>query len=468
MEPSIIMNYKDYFPYDSYRKQQKQVIKDIYNGVSKQKNVLFVAPNGTGKTIDNLAATLPVAIDNNLKVIYLCRTHQQSGRVIDEIKKINKKIRANSKDEKTNIRPISAVSIRGRSEMCLHRTIKKLKGSPADIMNVCADLRKNRNCRYYNTMIQRKTQMNQRLAEISNRSIDAQDLIKFCKVNKYCPYFFAKLMLRDVRVIVCNYLWIFHPNIRETFVEGADLQLEDTILIMDECHNLPNIATDIESTRLTLYAIEQSLKDLEYGRATREMQSSVKIWEDIIKFLKRKVRKKELELDKKEVLKNYMQKAKFKSTMELKNFLNDLEEYGNAIYEEKLQSGTAAIDFISGIVQFTRKLIEVIDDRRFFFAATPKTTKRGNKKVHIELVCLDPRILTQDIFDLCYSSVSCSGTIHPESFTLLMGLDNTTKLLSTLEIRSPFPKRNLKVIITDGVNTRLRNRTQNTYESMIN
>ena len=139
------MDYNDYFPYPSYRKEQKEVIKNIYNSLERKKNTLFIAPNGTGKTVDNLSAALPITLENGLKIIYLCRTHTQNARVIEEIKKINNKLREKRIDNgDTGKELISGVSLRGRSEMCLHRTIKKLKGSPSDIMNVCADLRKNR------------------------------------------------------------------------------------------------------------------------------------------------------------------------------------------------------------------------------------------------------------------------------------------------------------------------------------
>jgi len=56
------------------------------------KNILLVAPSGTGKTIIALSALLPIVYERNLKIIYMCRTHSQSARVIKELKKINKAI----------------------------------------------------------------------------------------------------------------------------------------------------------------------------------------------------------------------------------------------------------------------------------------------------------------------------------------------------------------------------------------
>ena len=134
---NITADVKDFFPYASYRQEQKEVIDRIYLGLSKNKNVVFAAPNGTGKTIDNLVAVLPFLSqsDESMKIIYVCRTHTQNARVIKEIQKINEKLR--EPGTKKTLKPISAVSLRGRKEMCSNRTVRKIKGtSSTDLMGI--------------------------------------------------------------------------------------------------------------------------------------------------------------------------------------------------------------------------------------------------------------------------------------------------------------------------------------------
>lgn len=463
------METTDYFPYESYRNQQEEVISQINKALQEKSNILLVAPNGTGKTVDNLAAALPIAIDKNLKIVYLCRTHQQSGRVILEIQKINKKLSdLAQEDQERPYVQISGVSLRGRSEMCLNRTIKKLKGSPSDIMKVCSDMRKNRTCNYFNNMIKHKARMTRDLDRLAKTSIEAQDIIQFCKSQNYCPYFFTKLMMSEVRVIVCNYQWIFNPKIRETFLEGAEIELDRSILIMDECHNLPDMAADVDSDRLTEYSIQQSHKDLEYGRATKKMISRVDVWQEILDIFKKQIKEEEKELDKKEVLKFYMKKANISSMTELKTFTKDLEEYGMAIYDEKISSGGNPIDFVGVVAEFMHKFISILEDPRYFFVGVPQKRTRGENTVHIEIVCLDPREITEYVYKSCYGTVSCSGTIHVESFVKLTGLDETGRNLEIIEIRSPFPKRHVKVAVTKGLNTRGSNRTPKMYNAMNN
>ena len=76
--------YGQFFPYSSYRLEQENIIEKIEQSTRQRKNILLVAPNGTGKTIMALSALLPVALERNLKIIYMCRTHAQSDRVIKE------------------------------------------------------------------------------------------------------------------------------------------------------------------------------------------------------------------------------------------------------------------------------------------------------------------------------------------------------------------------------------------------
>ena len=82
-------SYLDFFPYPVFRVDQQEIIERIENGARLRKNILLSAPNGTGKTIIALSALLPVALEKDLKIIYMCRTHAQSARVIKELKKVH-------------------------------------------------------------------------------------------------------------------------------------------------------------------------------------------------------------------------------------------------------------------------------------------------------------------------------------------------------------------------------------------
>jgi Rad3-related DNA helicase len=145
------INYLDFFPYDHFREQQEEIIKKVELASKEKKITLLVAPNGTGKTIIALSALLPLAFENDLKILYMCRTHSQNTRIIKELRKVSDYL------NKQNLRiKLNGLSIRGRNEMCLNKTLLDLKLDPNESMAVCFDLRTNNNCRYFINLLKKR------------------------------------------------------------------------------------------------------------------------------------------------------------------------------------------------------------------------------------------------------------------------------------------------------------------------
>ena len=137
--------YLDFFPYPTFRMKQQEIIEQIENAARLRKNILLSAPNGTGKTIIVLSALIPVALEQKLKIVYMCRTHAQSDRVIKELKKIY-----NSSSLKSS--KVSGISIRGRGEMCLHHKLLGSKMNPIEAMSICKTLRSEKDCTHYRNL----------------------------------------------------------------------------------------------------------------------------------------------------------------------------------------------------------------------------------------------------------------------------------------------------------------------------
>ncbi|MFX1494778.1 MAG: DEAD/DEAH box helicase family protein, partial [Promethearchaeota archaeon] len=269
------INYYTFFPYEQFRQDQEAIIKKIEKASKERKIVLLSAPNGTGKTIIALSALLPLAYEKNLKIIYMCRTHTQNARIIKELTKISNLL----EKSKLNIR-INGLSIRGRIEMCLNKTLLQLRLNPREAMSVCRDLRKNKNCAYYNNLIKKKDQYgNPKLiaSELLNKPIDAEELIDFCIKKTFCPYYLGKFLLNEMNLVICNYQWLFNPYIRFNFLKFVDKELQECILVIDECHNLIDVATEINSERISPYLLRLCLRDLELYSSPISLQNFVNL-----------------------------------------------------------------------------------------------------------------------------------------------------------------------------------------------
>ena len=119
----------EYFPYPSVRPHQDQFINTVFTAVKERKSVLIEGSNGLGKTISALSACLPTAIEKDLKILYVARTHRQHDRVIEELRAVFKK------------RPITGISLRGRAEMCLNAFASRSTYDTKSLMEVCEMLK---------------------------------------------------------------------------------------------------------------------------------------------------------------------------------------------------------------------------------------------------------------------------------------------------------------------------------------
>ena len=82
---------KFYFPYDSLRDVQKDLIKKVDQSLSDKSNLLVHAPTGLGKTAATLCPAIKHAIENDLTVFFLTSRHTQHLIAIETLQQIKEK-----------------------------------------------------------------------------------------------------------------------------------------------------------------------------------------------------------------------------------------------------------------------------------------------------------------------------------------------------------------------------------------
>ncbi|MEE9378659.1 MAG: helicase C-terminal domain-containing protein [Candidatus Lokiarchaeia archaeon] len=394
----------------------------------------------------------------------MCRTHSQNRRIIKELLKISQKII----DDNLGIK-LNALSIRGRNEMCLNKTLLSLKLNPKEAMSVCTDLRKNRNCIYFLNLLKKKGQNENPISlapELFNKPVDAEDLLNFCKEKKFCPYFLSKFLLEHMKVIICNYQWIFNPFIRDSFLEFIGQELQNCILVLDECHNIIDVATEMNSKKITPYSLRLSLKDLEMYRSPILMQSFVKILLDQLNEKKNNLRIEEKAIVPGKFLSAIHKKLGFHDLNGFKNFIEEIHDYSVSIHEEKLANGEISRDFVGSLAEFWLKWLKTYNLDNYFFCYNLKTIK-GKRTLSLEIVALDPREISIPLLKRGYTWLNLSGTVNPYVFNNLMGLNECGKSYKGIIADSPFSNKNIKAIITEGVDTKRDNRIPRMFKKMI-
>ena len=165
----LIKKIAGYFPYAEVRPFQHEFIRTVFEAVENGSSVLIEGSNGLGKTIAALSACLPKAVEKDLKILYVARTHRQHDRVIEELKAISRK------------QPVSGISIRGRREMCLNNFVMRHALDTKAVMEVCELLKARDRCQYYRNIEEKSEEYFEIQQQITFNPYKASEIQKICQ-----------------------------------------------------------------------------------------------------------------------------------------------------------------------------------------------------------------------------------------------------------------------------------------------
>ena len=436
-----------YFPYMSVRPYQDEFISTVYDAVRERRSVLIEGSNGLGKTISALSACIPVAMEKNLKILYVARTHRQHDRVIEELKAIHRK------------QPVVGVSIRGRNEMCLNAFATGGAFDSKSMMEVCELLKTKGRCPFYLNVQKKTPEYLELVRAVSVRPYLASDILSICMKREICPYELVKAAVTEARVIALSYLYVFEPNIRNAFMKNLEAELSKVILIVDEAHNLPETAIDISSSSLSSFAVKQA--ELEANKfGNKEVEKFAHSFKDTIDKLTEGVSREKV-ISPTEVIED-IQKSGIDNP---KEFFEGMQEAGNAIKKRLLAEGKNPRSYLHSMGDFLLRWMETADDDSFINVASCYLNRERNKTAKLEIVALDPAKVTEPVFSSTYANVIMSGTLQP-----LEAYEKITKLpFGTVEcvVPSPFPKEHVFSAVCCGITTSMEKRTPAMYRTII-
>jgi DNA excision repair protein ERCC-2 len=438
----------EYFPYASVRPHQDQFINTVYSAVSNRQSVLIEGSNGLGKTISALTACLPVAIEKNLKILYVARTHRQHDRVIEELRAIYKR------------HPVTGISIRGRHEMCLNVFAARGAFDSKSLMEVCELLKAKSRCPYYQNVDEQTYDYLQLQQQLSTRPYMASEIQRICKKKELCPYELVKGSLLDTKVIALSYLYVFDPSIRAAFLKNLKTELQKIILIVDEAHNLPETAIDISSSTLSLFVLKQA--ELEAGKfGNKDIENFVHFFRAEVEKLTDKINREEI-ISPKLIIEIIQKQGSVNNPRE---FFERLHEVGNTIKRALLAEGKNPRSYVHAMGEFLLKWLETVGDDSYINVASRYFNKENAKTVKLEIVALDPSKITEPVFSETYANVIMSGTLQPlEAYAKITKLPkNTVQFIAP----SPFPKEHVFSAVCLGVTTSMEKRTPAMYQTMI-
>jgi DNA excision repair protein ERCC-2 len=437
-----------YFPYDTVRPQQDQFIETVFNALRERHSVLIEGSNGLGKTISALSACLPTAVEKNLKILYVARTHRQHDRVIEELRAVFRKY------------SVTGISLRGRHEMCLNNFTSRSNFDAKSLMEACELLKARGRCPYYKNADEQTYEYLQLQQQIAARPYKASEIQRICRKRELCPYELTKASLSDIKVIALSYLYVFDPVIRAAFLKNLDTQLQKVILIVDEAHNLPETAIDISSSTLSLFVLKQAeLEAQKFGN--KDIEAFVNFFRNEIEKMTDRISKEEIISP--ETIIEIIQKQG--SVAKPREFFEHLHEVGVSVRKNLLAEGKNPRSYIHGMSEFLLRWLETLGDESFVHVINKYFNREGAKTAKLEIVALDPSKITGPVFTNTYSNIVMSGTLQPlEAYARITRLpENTVQCI----VPSPFPKEHVLSLVCLGISTAMEKRTPEMYQTII-
>lgn len=398
------------FPFNSYRKGQKELAITCYNSI-KQKGKLFVqAPTGIGKTISTIFPSIKsLAEGNGDRIIYL--TSKTITRVVAEdayLRLLNNGLR------------FKIVSITAKEKMCLNN---QLKCNPED----CIYARE-----YY-------TKIN----EIINNIIVKEDffsrdiILKYAEEFKVCPFELSLDIIDWTDGIICDYNYAFDPRVR---LKRIFMENNKNILLIDEAHNLVSRAREMYSGEILKSSVMLVSKILK-GKVPNLYNISKLINKEMIDIRR--------ELEEKNVMFLYSNNEYKDLNKYLRMFIGEADEY---LIKSK---GTDGYEDVSEFYYSCRIFISLSE----LYSNQYTTILRKEKNEFIiKIFCINPSKNIAEVLDNSYSSIIFSATLSPMKYyiDLLGGDDNSYRV----RLQSPFNSKNLEVFAY-GLDMRYVNRDEN-------
>ncbi|MEE9151948.1 MAG: DEAD/DEAH box helicase, partial [Thermoplasmata archaeon] len=381
------------FPYE-FRKNQREILNLINDAVERNSHLVLESGTGSGKTVCVLVPTLRYAIDHDKKVLYLTRTNSQQRQVIFELRKISDK-------EK-----FFGLGVQGRHRMCpmIKQDPILAKGSPDELSKVCgkrkrevlksiSEGRTSKACKFYAKVC------NEDISPIKSWATKGlptvEEFSRKCEDAGFCPYEVNKSLVRDAVLVTAPYIYFFNQFIRTRILDWMGCELSDIILIVDEAHNLPDYAREIESMELGIQTLEMAKREAkEFGNLRTsngvfitELSDRIK---DIITTLQSDYLGEEENdafIPPGEFLSELMQ-AYNTTSRKLKAMASDLIIHGQIIRDVRLKDGALPRSYIGSVGLFLSFWMEQQDEDFVRLIHNQDKTK-------LEIYCLEPALATK-------------------------------------------------------------------------
>ncbi len=430
-------NLLKFFPFDVVREQQKDFVFDLARALEQKQSFIAHAPTGIGKTAAVLTPVILYALENKKNVFFLTSRQTQHKIALETLEKIK---------EKNNI-DLSVIDIIGRKWMCAQPNVDKLYSG--EFYELCKSLRESEKCEFYNNTKNKNkltVEAKKTISEIEKEINETSELVKACEKSELCPYELTMHMSMNADVVVGDYYYVFHPSISNLFLNKSGKELEDSIVIVDEAHNLPSRLMELATSKISSINIKRAISEARKYNYNETIQM-LNMLMDVLLKLSSHLKNYEEEIVRKQTFSELVGRE-----IDLSQLADDMEHIADEIREKQKQS------YIGGIANFLFNWLEQPEEG--FAKIISVKIFKGEKTVELSNYCLDPSVLSKNIIERSTSTILMSGTlVPPRMYKDLIGVERTFEKT----YMSPFPPRNQLNLIVPKTTTKYSKRSESQF-----
>lgn len=402
------------FPYD-YRKGQKEVTVSVYKAINRKCDLFIQAPTGVGKTLSTLfPAVKAVGEELGDKIFYL--TAKTITRTV-----AYESMQILMQQELY----INTIMLTAKEKIC---PFKEMECNP----DACSRAKG-----HFDRINEAVFNMIHK-----ERAITREIVSEWAERYQVCPYELSLDLSYWMDVIICDYNYVFDPNVSLKRFFGENMS-GDYLFLVDEAHNL------VERGREMYSAVLCQETFLEIIDITKEHSSK------LTKYLRRcynSMADLRAECDTYEVISNIgkLDVELLRLNTELDEFLEEFREFEHR--KDVLGFYFSVCNFLSVLELYDecyQTYIEVDRDGLFY----------------LKLFCIDPSNNLKQYLEKGNSTIFFSATMLPIQYykELLSGkLDDYA-----IYIDSPFDKQNRAITLANDVSSKYTRRTESEYYKII-
>lgn len=220
------------FPFTSYREGQRKLAGAVYTAISQANHLLVKAPTGIGKTMSTIFPTLKAMGEGMVKrVFYLTAKTITRTAAEDALQRLQ-----------GNGMVMHAVTLTAKDKVCFQEETRCQKEY----------------CEFADGYYDR---LNEGLLDLlSHETLMTRQVIeKYARKHRLCPFELSLDAAYASDMIIADYNYIFDPRV--SLKRLLDESKRDSVLLIDEAHNLVDRGREMYSASITKSAFLQLKRD---------------------------------------------------------------------------------------------------------------------------------------------------------------------------------------------------------------